>query len=220
MQFFCFVVTAIDGYTRTACCINCCASVRYECTVLNCYIRTVSSGDNFNVFTVTGCKHCTVTRDSYYCIILNPKNFNDFSIKRCINRLSVKIKSYCNTINYNCFCKSNISKNNYCATVSRVNRILKCCVFISVHFSHSIGIQTICSNSKICCCTVCFKNDYITCKSTAVNGKLTYFTLKSVYSTTRNSCHTFSACTACSIDISYVTATDVNSACSGRCGRN
>ena len=168
---------------------------------------------------ITCSKHCSVTCDCYHCVSLNQKNFNDFCIECCINCLAVKVKCECNSINYNGFCKSNICKNNYCSTVSRINCCLKCCIFCSVYFCHCSSIQAICRNSEICFFTICFKDNNIACKRTAVNGKLTNLTLESVYSTTGDRCHRYSTFTACSVDESYVTTTDIDSTGCRSCKR-
>ena len=169
--------------------------------------------------TVTGCKHCAVTCDSYYCVILNPKNFNDFSIKRRINCLSVKVKCKCNTVNYNGFCKCNISKNSYCSTVCCINCILKCCIFIAVYFSNCSSIQAIRCDSVICCSTICLKDSNTSFKCTAINSKLANLTLKSVYNTAGNGCHGYSTFATRGVDKSNVTTININSTCCGRCKR-
>ena len=137
--FFCIEVTAIDCNFSSASRIDSCATIGNKCTVYNCYLCTVNSRNNLNVFTVSGSVHFTVTCDNHFRLSLSQENLynalsvNLYTIIICIDGFTVEIKCHIRLIDFNGSAKIDISKYGYCATVCIIDCTLKSCIILSIN---------------------------------------------------------------------------------------
>ena len=137
IEFLRLVVATVDYNRTTASCINCCTSVRDECTVFNSNCCAVDRGDNLNVLAVTCCKHSAVTCDSKLSAILSKDNLNYLCIKACGNCVTCKVKSYVNIAvkNDRSIKLYILNESNYVACTCRIDSSLNAGVLNAVNFN-------------------------------------------------------------------------------------
>ena len=126
VELLSLVATALNVNDTAASCIDCCATVGYEDTVLNSNNRAVDRGNYLNVLAVACCKHSAVTCDSKLRAVLSENNFNYVSVKACCYCATCKVESYVNiTVKNNARVKLNVlNESDYVACLCRVDSSL------------------------------------------------------------------------------------------------
>ena len=126
VELLSLVATALNVNDTAASCIDCCATVGYEDTVLNSNNRAVDRGNYLNVLAVACCKHSAVTCDSKLRAVLSEDNLNYVSVKACCYCATCKVESYVNiTVKNNARVKLNVlNESDYVACLCRVDSSL------------------------------------------------------------------------------------------------